>query len=514
MDMFSFSKPLKTLVLILVVKSFIAALLILYAGIGLAPDEAQYWTWSQDLSLGYYSKPPGVAWQIYLGTKLFGDTELGIRFMSVIISACIALATYFLARKCSFSSEKASWAGIVIALSPIGILSSLAATTDGGFILFWILASAYLVGALREERTLPAVKIGCMIACGALFKWTIYAFIPLVIVFDVCYMHSSKRSFVKLCLVSLLGMIPSFIWNATHEWATFKHVLWTNILGTATKQGASSGNTLEFVAAQTGILSPLYFIILVMAVVYVVRNRKGVGRSVLFCFMACVLPLSIYVVLSLAMKMQVNWVVYAYPTGAVLLSWYALERLRNGKRWLIIGTGVSLLMSACVIAVPVIQKHAMEKVHIPYRISMFRHNVGWDTLQQKLDDIGYSSEEHFLFSNTYQMTSILSFYNATQTRAYFLNTGDTRKNQFSFWPSLYDEQQGKTGFFVVVENKRPKDEERRVRDTKALLAPYFSSIKYVGREPIFVDKNFPEKNAYIFKCFRYNGVQSKESLRY
>src|SRR5260370_17115113 len=38
----------------------------------LFPDEAQYWVWSQQLALGYYSKPPLVAWLIPLTTGPFG----------------------------------------------------------------------------------------------------------------------------------------------------------------------------------------------------------------------------------------------------------------------------------------------------------------------------------------------------------------------------------------------------------------------------------------------------------
>ena len=33
-------------------------------GTNLFFDEAQYWTWSQDLDFGYYSKPPLIAWII------------------------------------------------------------------------------------------------------------------------------------------------------------------------------------------------------------------------------------------------------------------------------------------------------------------------------------------------------------------------------------------------------------------------------------------------------------------
>src|ERR1700739_722054 len=45
----------------------------------LFPDEAQYWIWSQQLALGYYSKPPLVAWLIALTTGVLGDSEFAVR---------------------------------------------------------------------------------------------------------------------------------------------------------------------------------------------------------------------------------------------------------------------------------------------------------------------------------------------------------------------------------------------------------------------------------------------------
>ena len=39
------------------------------SGISLFFDEAQYWDWAQDLSWGYYSKPPMIAGLIWLSTQ-------------------------------------------------------------------------------------------------------------------------------------------------------------------------------------------------------------------------------------------------------------------------------------------------------------------------------------------------------------------------------------------------------------------------------------------------------------
>ena len=49
----------------------------------LYPDEAQYWFWALHPALGYYSKPPLVAWLIALTTGFFGDGEFAIRLSAV-----------------------------------------------------------------------------------------------------------------------------------------------------------------------------------------------------------------------------------------------------------------------------------------------------------------------------------------------------------------------------------------------------------------------------------------------
>src|SRR6202022_3042573 len=60
----------------------------------LYPDEAQYWVWSQHLALGYYSKPPLVAWLIALTTGLFGDSELAVRLSAPLLHAGAAVFGY------------------------------------------------------------------------------------------------------------------------------------------------------------------------------------------------------------------------------------------------------------------------------------------------------------------------------------------------------------------------------------------------------------------------------------
>src|SRR6266487_2405817 len=62
-------------------------------------DEAYYWLWSKKLAASYRDKGPAIAWTIAAGTRLFGDTVLGIRFFSVLLSAGTGWQIFRLARR-------------------------------------------------------------------------------------------------------------------------------------------------------------------------------------------------------------------------------------------------------------------------------------------------------------------------------------------------------------------------------------------------------------------------------
>jgi hypothetical protein len=144
-------------------------------------------------------------------------------------------------------------------------------------------------------------------------------------------------------------------------------------------------------------------------------------------------------------------------------------------------------------------------VPIPYKLNPFHHNVGWDNLDEALIERGYDPKKHFLFSDKYQTASILSFYGPEQKRAYFFNMQGARKNQFSYWASLADEQLGKTGYFIFYERcAKPKE---CVENYRKELNNYFDSVTYLGDVPLFVQGNKAEKSAYIFRTEGYNGKE-------
>lgn len=495
-------KYLLFLLVILLVKAGIIIWVISTGSIGLVPDEAQYWTWSQALDWGYYSKPPGIAWQIGAGTFFWGNTEIGIRFFSVIGGIILPLAVYFLARACALLPQTAFWAGTMMALAPLGVMGSLLAITDGGMMFFWTLACIVLMQAIEQEKVPSYVLIGTFIMLGALFKWPIYFFWAWVLLAWYFFPFLRNRSIFLGIVISILGMFPSVIWNASHQWATFQHVF-------STVQGsgavAAKGNVWEFIGAQAVLLSPLLFFFLLMGCVNLFKEK--IPNPVFFGAFASFMTLGLLCGYALFKKTQGNWGIFIYPTLIVFLSWFLCEKLTWGKKALVVSLFFSVALSITGLSLPYLQMKNLGNV--PYKWNPFKHNVGWSQLEIALKSAGYNPEAHFLFGDRYQSTSLLSFYGPTQKRAYFFNLEGTRKNQFSFWPGMSELEMGRDGFFVSIENT--PFQEFKVEEYRKRLTPYFEKVEFIGAYPLFKANGTIVKEALIFKGLSYNGQQPSET---
>jgi len=65
----------------------------------LVGDEAYYWLWSRHPDICYLDKGPMIAWLIWAGTALFGQTVFGVRFFAVLLAGGTGLAMLLLTRR-------------------------------------------------------------------------------------------------------------------------------------------------------------------------------------------------------------------------------------------------------------------------------------------------------------------------------------------------------------------------------------------------------------------------------
>ena len=80
-------------------------------------DEAQYWLWSQTLDLGYYSKPPLLAWFLGGYSFLFGDSFVSLKIFPIVIYFFISYAIYKLCLNLSFDNKNAKLCALSFELS-------------------------------------------------------------------------------------------------------------------------------------------------------------------------------------------------------------------------------------------------------------------------------------------------------------------------------------------------------------------------------------------------------------
>src|SRR5665213_1050815 len=76
----------------------IAVRLLAAALIPLSPDETYYLSWSRFPAWSYYDHPPMIAWWIWAGTHLLGDTPLGVRLFAVLSLIPSSWALYLTGR--------------------------------------------------------------------------------------------------------------------------------------------------------------------------------------------------------------------------------------------------------------------------------------------------------------------------------------------------------------------------------------------------------------------------------
>ena len=509
-------KPLLSFLTLLLLLTGSIALLIHSELIGLGPDEAQYWTWSQALDWGYYSKPPAIAWQIWTGTQLFGNSEFGVRALSLVFGFALSLSVYFLAIACGMRRAYAATAGVAFAFSPLGFLSSFLAVTDGGMVLCWNLASIVIASSLRKSSLPHYFLVGTILLIGALFKWTIYLFWPLILLLWPFYPSLRSWRLLPAVFLSLTGLAPSLYWNSTHQWVTFRHVS-NQITGSQPGGVQSHGNPLEFLGMEIALVSPVLFALLICGAIFLIKRRREVSAPLWFCGGSTLFCLAAYFLASFFQKIQGNWCVFIYPSAFVFLTWSAYEWLPNGRAWLRRGILLSLVLCIGLVAIPWVQKHRLfSQAPIPYSLNAFHHNLGWNRLENALLHAGYDPNLHFLFGDKYQTASILSFYGPKQNRAYFLNLQGVRLNQFSFWPGMAEEQLGKDGFFIVIE-QMPRLEEKVAQQktlSLRLLQPYFRQVEFVEMAPLFEAYGTAVKVALLFRCVEYNGLQPPHSNLY
>lgn len=481
--------PFSLLLVFLAGLSLVRIVILSLGLVELSQDEAHYWEWSRRLDWCYYSKPPGVATMIWLGTQLFGDTVLGVRCFAVLLSFLASLAIYGLGSRL-INPQTGAWAAILLQLIPIFSSFGLGITPDSPLIFFWS-ASLYFfhrcwtVGKLRDWAILAV-----MIGLGLLCKYAIvYFYVPMwILLLGTRQGRQHLRSVGPyLCVLgSLLFFTPVVWWNSQNDWVMFRHDL-----GHAGANEPFAFNPAHlfngYIGVQLAVITPI------TAAYMLWLTARGLKRDP-FSFWFMMPILLAFLIKSLQSKIQANWPMVAWLAGLVPLAAYIVSHytgLNKVKRGWLRATIVVPAIGAMILH----SVFLLEAIPWPNRINPIKKLIGHEELARKVDQIRTQlSVDHFVFSDRYYFASSLAFYLPDHPITYNVNLGQRRMNQYDLWEDFT----GRIGDDAVFVSKRARFPE-----------PLSGSFEKVEPEKLEIHDRFGRviHTYHAYRCYNFKGYE-------
>mgnify|MGYP000542406132 CR=1 FL=1 len=337
-------------------------------------DEAQYWSWSLEPALGYYSKPPLVAWLIRLATDACGISEFCVRLPSPLVHTLTAGVLFVLAGWL-YDLRTAALAGLAFATLPGVSLSAGIISTDVPLLFAWAVALVALVGLYETRAWWPGLLLGVALGIGLNAKYAMAWFLVCLAVYLLAtperrWLLRDARLWLGMGLGALL-IVPNLAWNASHSFATFAHTAdnakWHGSLFNPLK-------ALEFFGSQFGVFGPVLFAALLAVTWRAYQRGLPAADRLLLAFSLPVLV--VITAQAFVSRAHPNWAAVSYVAATVLvtatlvrdLSWGWLKSSFAIHVALVIGLGLATAYAGRVVP--------------PVGADPFARTLGWRALAE------------------------------------------------------------------------------------------------------------------------------------
>ena len=347
---------------------------------GLYPDEAQYWFWAQAPALGYYSKPPLIAWVIALTTGLFGDGEFAVRLAAPLLHAATAGLVFGIAARL-YDRRTAFWAALAYASLPGVSLSAFLISTDAVLLPCW---AAALYAFLRAREPGPNrylrgrwwAVVGLAAGFGLLAKYAM-AYWLLSALGYLLLVRGERRhlpGFLAAAGLALVIWLPNLWWNWSHGFVSLLHVRDNAAIGGPALHPRAF---VEFFLSQFGVFGPLFF----AGLIALVARPRALAEPRARLLSAFALPtLAMMLAVSALSRAEPNWAAPVYVSATVLIVGWALEL--GWRRALAVAVALDLAAGAAVLCGT--EAVAAAGVAVPAKYDPLHRLRGWRGLGERV----------------------------------------------------------------------------------------------------------------------------------
>jgi 4-amino-4-deoxy-L-arabinose transferase-like glycosyltransferase len=317
------------------------ALRVIYACvIDLRTDEAYYWTWSKENGLSFLDHPPMIAWFIRFGTAIFGDTNFGVRFAGIVAMLVTQLLLADIVRRVTHDAR-----AIVLALLMpeaalyYGLLMA-KVSPDVALIPFAVAMVWALIRLNESGDGRWWLAAGVFAGLSLLSKFTAMMLLPAVAAF-LLVPRWRRRWLLSpypwaAALIALALFLPVLIWNAGHDWASFRFQL---VRATANHE-LSLRTVGDFIGLQFGLVGFVLLPVVLSGLALTAWRgyRRGDAVAILLST-AVIVPFAYFFWKSLTLRVGDTWPMFMWPIGfaAAAVNIAMLPR-ENFPAWMIRST--------------------------------------------------------------------------------------------------------------------------------------------------------------------------------
>jgi hypothetical protein len=374
-------------------------------------DEAYYWMWSNHLAGGYYDHPPMVALVIRLGTMIAGDTELGVRLVSILLALPMSWAVYRTAQILFRDARVAATSAIMLNVTMMVAIGTMIITPDvplmvaSSFILF------FLAKVLETGRGPWWLAVGAATGAALLSKYNALFFGGVMLIWLIA-VPGLRRWLISPWpylggLVALAIFSPVILWNADHQWLSF-----LKQFGRALPDEFKPKFLAALIPGQFAFATPAVFLLGVSGLYALLKGYAGTRAASVLINATVWVVFAYFAVHSLHHEVHPDWLSQIYPAlaiaagvGAHLVIWR--PRWQRVLDWL-----VRWALPGSILTVVLVIFQTNTGMLSGYRNDQVAHifAVGFPKAAQEIEAIRARTGAGCILASDYGTTAWLAFY--------------------------------------------------------------------------------------------------------
>ena len=341
----------------------------------LSADEAQYWLWSKQISWGYFSKPPLIAWLINLSNQIFGDYDYAIRILAPIIHGINAFIIFKLSQEINDNRLAHLFSSLIWLTLPIVGVGSFLMSTDTPLMLLWTLALFAMVRAYKTDNLIIWNLAGLITGLAIYAKYAAI-YLPLgLIIFHLINFRNESNIKLKSLLLFLITIffvsLPNLLWNYFNNFYAINHLSSNAVIDSP---NYSLLGSLTFLVSQIAILGPLLFIIFIFSVCKVNKLNK---YSVFLLYF--ILPVYILMFIQgFFSEANANWAASALPAITILCGYFLSKHIKIAT--------LTLCSNLFICIFILLVSYNGNLIFLDLKSDPLRKLKGWNILSENLKD--------------------------------------------------------------------------------------------------------------------------------